>query len=368
MTDLLLANLLSPLVLAFALGIVAKLLRSDLALPRDLYTGLSIYLLFALGLKGGVELSRTSWDAVALPAAATLLLGVVTPLTAYAVLRRVGRLSISDSAGIAAHYGSVSAVTFIAAQQFVERLGAPAEGFLPTLLTLLEVPGIQVALALGVVQVARQRAAAAEAALAAGRPAVALAAGGGGGTVDAPPASAPALHLVGDAPSSPDGDWREALREVLVGRTMILLVGGMAMGFLMGGTGWEQVRSFFDGGFKGALTLFLLEMGLLAAARLGDLRRVGLFLLGFGIGMPILHGGLGVLLGHWAGLGVGGATVLGAMAASASYIAAPPAVRTTLPDANPTLYLTASLAITFPFNLLIGIPLYFGFARFLAGG
>ncbi len=369
MTDLLLANLLSPLVLAFALGIAAKLVRSDLSLPKDIYTGLSIYLLFALGLKGGVELSRTSWEAIALPAAVTLLLGVVTPLTAYAVLRRAGRLSIADAAGIAAHYGSVSAVTFIAAQQFVERLGVPAEGFMPTLLTLLEVPGIQVALALGVVQLARQRAAAAEAARAAGLPPVALAAAGGGVAAPLPGAAMPSLHLVGGTSAAAEGgDWREALREVLFGRTMFLLVGGMAIGFLSGTTGWEQVKPFFEGGFKGALTLFLLEMGILAAARLGDLRRVGLFLLAFGIGMPILHGLAGVALGHWAGLGVGGATVLGAMAASASYIAAPPAVRTTLPDANPTLYLTASLAITFPFNLLLGIPLYFGFARMLAGG
>jgi hypothetical protein len=372
MTDLLVANLLSPLVLAFALGIAARVMRSDLSLPKDIYTGLSIYLLFALGLKGGVELSKTSWEAIALPAAVTLLLGVATPLTAYTVLRRVGRLGIADSAGIAAHYGSVSAVTFIAAQQFVERVGVPAEGFMPTLLTLLEVPGIQVALGLGVVQLARQRAAAAEEARAAGRPAVALAAAGGGAGVALAEAPAPALHVVGGGTgthgSGEGGDWREALREVLFGRTMFLLVGGMAIGAAMGTRGWEPVKPFFEGGFKGALTLFLLEMGILAAARLGDLRKVGLFLLGFGIGMPIVHGLAGVALAHWAGLGVGGATVLGAMAASASYIAAPPAVRTTLPDASPTLYLTSALAITFPFNLLLGIPLYFGFARLLAGG
>jgi hypothetical protein len=146
------------------------------------------------------------------------------------------------------------------------------------------------------------------------------------------------------------------------------LVGGLLVGFLMGEKGYEPVSPFFEGMFKGALTLFLLEMGISAGARLSDLRRAGLFLVAFGVAMPVLHGALGVLLGHWAGLSVGGCTVLATMAASASYIAAPPAVRMTLPQANPTYYLTAALAITFPFNLLVGVPLYYYLARLVAGG
>jgi len=151
---------------------------------------------------------------------------------------------------------------------------------------------------------------------------------------------------------------------------MVLLVGGLAVGFLMGEKNWEAIQVFYDSKgpvFRGALVLFLLEMGVVAGSRLGDLKSVGPFLLGFGIGMPILHGALGAGLGSVAGLGVGGATVLGAMAASASYIAAPPAVRMTLPEANPTFYLTASLAITFPFNILAGIPIYFEIARLAHG-
>ncbi len=149
---------------------------------------------------------------------------------------------------------------------------------------------------------------------------------------------------------------------------MVLLVGGLLVGFLMGEKGYESVSPFFEGMFKGALTLFLLEMGISAGARLSDLRRAGLFLVAFGMAMPVVHGALGVLLGHWAGLSVGGCTVLATMAASASYIAAPPAVRMTLPQANPTYYLTAALAITFPFNLLVGVPLYYYLARLVAGG
>ncbi len=331
MAELIRANLLSPIVLAFALGVVAKLIRSEFTLPKDLYVALSIYLLFAIGLKGGVELSQTPLSAFVLPAVVTLAVGVLTPVLSYLALRQLGRFSVSDSAGIAAHYGSVSAVTFIAAQEFVASAGTPAEGFMPTLLTLLEAPGIHVALAIGVVGASRVRTAAVE-----------------------------------RSPHAEHAHWSETLRAVLTGRTMVLLVGGLIIGVLIGERGWEPVRPFFEGGFRGALTIFLLEMGLLAAERLGDLKRVGMFLLGFGTIMPLVNGAIGVALGHWAGLSPGGAAVLGTMAASASYIAAPPAVRLALPEANPTYYLTLALGVTFPFNLIVGIPAYHQMALWLA--
>ncbi|HSM05625.1 MAG TPA: sodium-dependent bicarbonate transport family permease [Longimicrobiales bacterium] len=319
MGDILRVNLLSPVTLAFALGILAKRMRSDLALPKDVYAALGIYLLFALGLKGGHELGAAPLAVIVLPAVATLALGVVRPLTSYGVLRSTGRFGVADSAGIAAHYGSVSAVTFIAALTFVEAVGSPAEGFLPTLLALLESPGIAIALLIG------------------------------------------ALKVGTDRPVS------EVMHEVLTGRTLVLLVGGLLIGYVSSPEAWEEVAPVFTGPvFKGALTIFLLEMGLVAGDRLSDLKRAGPYLLVFGIGMALAHGALGVLIGRAAGLGVGGAAVLGAMAASASYIAAPPAVRITLPQANPTLSLTASLAITFPFNIVIGIPLYYQLSLWLA--
>jgi hypothetical protein len=372
MTDLLRANLLSPIPLAFALGVAARLARSEFSLPRDVYTALSIYLLFALGLKGGVELAHAGAAAIALPAAATVALGCLTPVTAYLVLRRLGRFSTSDAAAIAAHYGSVSAVTFIAAQQFAAAQGAAVEGFMPTLLTLLESPGIHIALAIGAVQ--RVRAAAPARTPAAAVGAVGVTAGGAAVLGGGDGLAAGALALGGPAGGAPGagaardrGALAGTLHEVFTGRTMVLLVGGLLVGWLMGERGWQQVQPFFDAPFKGALTLFILEMGVVAGARLGDLRRVGPFLLAFAVLVPVAHGALGVLLGHWAGLSVGGCTVLGAMAASASYIAAPPAVRAQLPEANPTYYLTASLAMTFPFNLLLGIPLYHQLARLAAG-
>ncbi len=322
MGEILRQNLLSPVALAFALGVLARLVKSEFSLPKDVYTGISVYLLFALGLHGGIELAHASFDAILWPAVVTVLVGGITPVSTYVVLRRIGRFGVQDAAGIAAHYGSVSAVTFIAAQQFVKAMGAEPEGFMPTLLTLLESPGIHIALAIGAVQSG-----------ASGRP-------------------------IG-----------ETLHEVLTARTMVLLVGGLLIGFLMGDKNWEAIAIFYDTKgpvFKGLLVIFLLEMGIVAGSRLRDLRKVGPFLLAFGMIMPVLHGALGVWLGSLAGLGVGGATVLGAMAASASYIAAPPAVRVTLPEANPTYYLTSSLAITFPFNILAGIPIYYELARLLA--
>jgi hypothetical protein len=329
MGDVLRINLCSPLTLSFALGVFARLVRSELSLPRDLYSALSIYLLFALGLKGGVELSHSSLASISGPAFITILLGCLTPISAYLVLRRLGKFSIADSAGIAAHYGSVSAVTFIAAQQFTSSVGAPAEGFMPTLLTLLEIPGIQVALAIGAFQMSA------------------------------------AAKSGDDTQKVPGRPAREIMHELLTSRSMLLLVGGLVIGTAVGEQGWQPVQPVFEGLFKGLLTLFLLEMGLAAGSRLSDLKHAGFFLLAFGVVMPILHGFLGAWLGMLSGLSVGGCTVLAAMAASASYIAAPPAVRMTLPEANPTFYLTSALAITFPFNLLFGIPLYFEISKWL---
>ena len=326
--EILRTNLLSPVVLAFVLGIATKLVKSELSLPKDLYSSLSIYLLLALGLKGGVELSESTLQAIALPALATIALGCITPVSAYFWMRKLGKFDPVNAAGLAAHYGSVSAVTFIAANQFVSSLGNTAEGFMPTLVTLLESPGILIALVIGAMKRDQELA--------------------GTGKAEIKSKSA-------------------VLHEIFTSRSMILLVGGLLIGFLTGAKAYEPVKPFFESGFKGALVLFLLEMGIVAGARLNDLRRVGGRLISLGIFIPILHGSIGVLLGSLAGLTIGGATVLGAMAGSASYIAAPPAVRMTLPEANPTFYLTASLAVTFPFNLVVGIPLYYQLAILMHG-
>lgn len=313
------ANLLSPVVLAFALGAVATLVRSDLTFPPEAYTVLSIYLLLSIGLRGGVELSHVSLGAFVWPALVTLLLGVLIPVWSYAILR-LGRFDVADAAAIAAHYGSVSAVTFAAILAFLDGRGVTYERFLPTLVALLEVPAIVVALLIARVRL-------------------------GGGT-----------------------HWRETLRELFTGRSVLLLVGGLVIGFLSGERQYARVAPLFTDLFSGALLLFLLEMGMLAARRVRDVARAGAFLVAFAVVMPVLHGTLGAWLGTRVGLSVGGSTAFAVLVASSSYIAAPAAVRVALPQANPGYYLTMSIGITFPFNLAVGIPLYYALAQWFAGG
>lgn len=323
-------HLSSPMILSFLLGVFARGIRSPFRLPKDLYQSLAIYLLFSIGLKGGVELSVSSFAALFWPAMVTLLLGCVTPLSAYFFCRQIGQFSPIDSAALAAHYGSVSAVTFIGATQFVNQLGLPSEGFMLTLLTLLESPGIQIAVALGLWSEQFQ-------------------------SLLTQSTGEKRFSLLWKA-------MHAVFAEVIASQSMILLVGGLFVGYLMEEKGYEPIRPFFDAGFKGALCLFLLEMGITAGGQLTDLKQVQVPLIFLSIFLPLLHGSLGVFLGSWAGLSIGGSTILGTMAASASYIAAPSAVQIALPSARLGYCLTASLALTFPFNMIIGIPLYYRLA------
>jgi hypothetical protein len=318
------ANLTSPPILFFALGLVATAVQTDLRFPEPLYLGLTTYLLLAVGFKGGVGIHEAGLGVVWLPALAASALGAMIPLWSYPILRFAGRLPGVDAAAIAGHYGSVSAVTFIAAVNYLNALRQPFEGYASAFLAVMESPAIIVGVLLGKL----------------------------------------ALRRVGTP-------WRAVLRgavhEALLGRSVFLLVGALMVGWLSGPRGLEATAGFFVTPFQGVLALFLLEMGMVAGRRFGDLRRVGLFLIAFGVVMPMGHGALGVLLGHWVGLSVGGATLLGVLAASASYIAAPAAMRLSLPEANPTLSLTSALVVTFPFNLTFGLPLYYGLARWWFG-
>lgn len=314
--DLLRLNLTSPIVLGFGLGLVTALVKGDVRLPDAVHSALASYLLLAIGLKGGAELAKVSPAEIALPAIATLVAGVTVPVLCFLVLRRLGKLSIVDAAAVAAHYGSVSVVTFTAATAFVQSRGLAFEGHLAALVAILEVPGILVALALA--RSARARV-----------------------------------------------PWREGLHEVFASRSNLLLMGGLVIGVAAGPAGIESVKPFFVDPFRGVLVLFLIDMGLVAAARLREVRSAGGFLVAFALVAPVVNGLFGALLGHGAGLSVGGTTIFATMVASASYIAAPVAVRVSLPDANPGMYLTSALGITFPFNLALGIPLYHEFALWI---
>ncbi len=306
--DALLQQLISPVVLCFLLGILARSIRSDLALPEAVYSALSLYLLLAIGLKGGVALSQTTLVAFYKPALGTLLIGLLTPVIAFYAVRYAGKLGKQDSAAVAAHYGSVSVVTFLASYEAAKRLGWEPEPYLSALVALLEIPGIVVALLF--------------------------------------------------ARSSNQNSWSRALHEVVTGKSIVLLAGGMAIGALCGKQKIAELDPLFVDCFKGALCLFMIELGIVACKRLRDAARAGVRLIILGVALPPLLGTIGIAIGLVCGLSPGGAMILGAMSASASYIAAPAAVRIALPEANPAYYLTLALGITFPFNIAFGIPLY----------
>lgn len=324
--DLALHNLASVAVLAFALGALAARVRTDVQLPPSVYTFLSIYLLFGIGLKGGVALRDVHFVDVAIPSVTTLALGAVTPVLAFGSLKWVTRMSALDRGAVAAHYGSTSLVTFSAVLLFLDNLGVQYEGFTSTLLTIMEVPGIVVGIALG---------------------------------------------LRGTLPATADDQrdrrsrWRTIAHETLLGRTAFMLIGGLIIGFAAGHANYDKVAPFFKDVQPGMLALFLLHLGYIAGSRIGTLRHAGFGLVAFALAFPVVVGSLGVLAGHVAGLSIGGATVLGVLCASASYIAAPAAVSVGLPEANQSLPVAASLGITFPFNLIVGIPLLYALAQTL---
>jgi len=320
--DLLLTNLLQPIVLAFLLGTLAGAVRSELELPEAVVKLLAIYLLFSLGLTGGRELARAEIGAVWPLIGITLLMTFGIPSLAYLVTRRIGRLDISNAAAIAAHYGSVSTATFFASMSFATAMGAPAEGYMAAMVALMEF-GVIYSLALARIAMGR--------------------------------ANGQSVRTA------------ELFMSVIRGRGILLLLGGMLIGTIATDKQWQQISPFYEGLFRGMLMLFLLEMGITASRQIRAFRQVGMFMAAFGMIMPVLHGLIGVSLAHLAGLSVGGAFVFGAICASASFIDAPAACRASLPEANPGIYLTASLGVTLPFNLLIGLPLYFQYARWLAG-
>lgn len=319
MLDIAIANLTSIPVLAFLLGLTATRLGSDLRLPEAIYQAITIYLLLGIGIKGGVALSKSAASEVIGPIGWTLALSVLIPLLGFFLLPLFGKFSIPDRGAIAAHYGSTSLVTFTAAIVLLESLQIFFDGYVVTLLAIMEIPGILVGLLL-------------------------------------------AKRFGGQT-----GSLRASAIEVLTGKSILLLAGGLGIGALTGETGFSKVEPFFSGIFTGVLALFLLELGIVAGRRISDLRESGFGLFLFAISFPLLSGTMGVVTGHLAGLSMGGATILGVICASSSYIAAPAAVRLALPEASPGKYLTASLGFTFPFNLSVGIPGLLALSQYLEG-
>lgn len=312
--DIAIASLTSIPVLAFALGILASQLKSNLSISQGAFDTISFVLLLSIGLKGGFALHKSGIGAAALPLATTLILGCLIPLIAFGLLRFVKKLGTVDRGSIAAHYGSTSLVTFTAAIVFLESAQIKYEGFVTTLLVAMEIPGILVG--------------------------ILLARGG--------------LSALKD---------KELLKEVFLGKTVLLLLGGVLLGFVSGAKGFDSVKTLFVDAQPGLLTLFLLTLGIKAGENLKLFRELGAALVAFAFVMPLIGGVIGSAAGAALGLSAGGATALAVLCASASYIAAPAAVALALPKANHSIPITASLGLTFPFNLIIGLPIYFNLAN-----
>jgi hypothetical protein len=316
------ANLVTPMILCFALGLAAALSRSELSIPEAVAKGMSIYLLFSIGFKGGVSVADHGLDARLI---AALLVGVilsfVIPFVAFALLKSMTRLSATDAAAVAAHYGSISIVTFVTGSSVVQGAGLVAEGYMVAVAAAMEAPAIISALYL------------------------ATRAGGQAEKMDA-----------------------DLWREILLNGSIVLLVGSFLIGLITGQPGMARIEAFIVSPFQGVLCLFLLDMGLVAGRGMRSAKGVltpGA--LAFGLAMPVVGAAFGLAAGLALGLSPGGVALMMVLAGSASYIAVPAAMRVALPDANPSVYLTLSLGVTFPFNLVIGIPAWVAVAGALGG-
>lgn len=321
-----LQSILTPSVLFFVLGMFAQLVRSDLKMPPELVKSLTVYLLIGIGIHGGQELAHASLRD-ALPALmVAFALGILIPLLAYQLIWRFSKLDKLNAVAIAAHYGSVSAGTFLTAIAFLESMHISYEKYPVVMLAVMESPAILIGLLLAN-RVRRD---------------------------------------ITEQSAAESSKSRGLIHESLTNGSIVLLIGGLVIGDMIPEQNLQSVLPFFQQMFMGVLCLFLLAMGIEAGKKLSDFKQAGVFLVGFGVLMPVLLGAIGVSLGHMLlGYSTGGALLVGVLAASASYIAVPPAMRIAIPEANPSLYLTLTLGVTFPFNVLFGIPLYLHFAQYL---
>lgn len=322
--SLILFNILNPPVLFFFLGMLAVFLKSDLEIPQPLPKLFSLYLLLAIGFKGGYELAESGINnQIVLTLLAAIAMASIVPIYSFFILKI--KLDAYNAAAIAAAYGSISAVTFITASSFLEKLHIAYGGHMVAALALMESPAIIVG-----------------------------------------------LILVRVFAAEKDGDgefsWGVVLQEAFLNGSVFLLVGSVVVGMLTGEKGWEKLEPFTQGIFYGVLTFFLLDMGLVAARRIRELRKTGSFLIGFSVLVPVFNAVLGIGIAKLLGFSEGNALLFAVLCASASYIAVPAAMRLTVPEANPSLYVSMALALTFPFNIIVGIPLYLEIIKHLGMG
>ncbi len=325
--DLIVQNILNPPILFFFLGMLAVFLKSELSIPQPLPKFFSLYLLIAIGLHGGYELSKSGLDLYVLKALLlAVFMAILVPVYSYFILRV--KLDTYNAVAISATYGSISAVTFITGITYLQTIGVDYGGYMVAAMTLMESPAIVIGLVFAAIF---------------------------------------AKDKLKEGEKEEKTDYKEILREAFLNPSVFLLIGALIIGIVTGQRGWDSMEPLFGTLFKGVLAFFLLDMGLVAAKRLYELKKVGMFLIVFALIMPLVNATIAVSLAYFFEISKGDAFLLALLSASASYIAVPAAMRLSVPQANPSIYLPLSLAVTFPFNISLGIPIYYYFINLIWG-
>ena len=335
--ELIQSNLLTPIVLFFLFGIIAARIKSDLKIPDAISEFLPIYLLAAIGLHGGIEMRNTGFETMFVPMLVAIGLSLLFTLNHYQILRRLGKFNLFDSYALASTYGAVGAVTFSVGLSFLKNQGVTSEGYLAAILAVLEPVAFIMAIFLTNMAVSKQI-----------------------------KTKKQTLGKLGETKSEIEmgitetkTNLRQVLHESVTGKAIVILLGSIIIGYVIGEEGFSSISIVFDELFTGAIVIFLIEMGIIAGQRLDDIKKVGVFLVSFAILMPTFNGIIGVIVATWLGLSLGGAVMFGLLLASASFIAAPAVLRHAIPQAKPSLYITSALGITFPYNIIVLLPIMF---------
>ena len=335
------SNLLTPIVLFFLFGIIAARIKSDLKMPEAISEFLPIYLLAAIGLHGGIEMRKTGFEEMLIPMLVAIGLSLLFTLNHYQILRRLGKFNIFDSYALASTYGAVGAVTFSVGLSFLKNQGVTSEGYLAAILAVLEPVAFILAIFLTNMAVSKQ--------------------------IRTKKQSFSDDEELDIGMKETKTKLSQVLKESITGKAIVILLGSIVIGYIIGEEGFEPISIVFDELFTGAIVIFMIEMGIIAGQRLEDIKKVGIFLTAFSVIIPTINGIIGVLVSTALGLSLGGAVMFGLLLASASFIAAPAVLRHAIPQANPSLYITSALGITFPYNIIVLLPIMFTVSTWVHG-
>ena len=342
--ELIQSNLLTPIILFFLFGIIAARIKSDLKIPEAISEFLPIYLLAAIGLHGGIEMRNTGFENMLIPMLVAIGLSLLFTLNHYQILRRLGKFNIFDSYALASTYGAVGAVTFSVGLSFLKNQGVTSEGYLAAVLAILEPVAFIMAIFLTNIAVSKQIRQKKK-------------------SVSKDDASDLDMGIY-----ETKTNLSQVLHDSITGKAIVILLGSIVIGYIIGEDGFSSIRIVFDEMFTGAIVIFMIEMGIIAGQRLDDIKKVGIFLTAFAIIMPTFNGIIGVLVATAMGLSLGGAVMFGLLLASASFIAAPAVLRHSIPQAKPSLYITSALGITFPYNIIVLLPIMFAISTIVHNG